>query len=891
MKRGFQLPFILFFCAVCAGLSAQTASHRSGELLVSLVEGREDADFARRFDPQCSSTKISTLLNIWLLRSNLPEEDLLQWLKRQPEVRMAQYNHLLENRGESLNLLPNDPLFPQQWHHLNDGSSGGVLDADLDSEQAWDITTGGLSPAGDTIVLAVIDGGLQAAHPDLAPNVWINRAEIPGNGLDDDQNGYPDDVRGWNVFTQNDQIQGNSTLHGTPVSAILGASGNNNNGVTGVNWHTKIMFVAASGVESELLAAFDYIRQARKRYNETLGAKGAFVVALNCSWGINNGQPSEAPLWCAAYDEMGAEGILSIAATANQPVDVDVVGDLPTACTSQYLVAVTSLNRSDQKAQNAAWGKTHVDLGGYGHEVYSAASAGGYGSFSGTSFAAPQVAGAVGLLYAAPCPNLIALAKLYPASAAYWVKSLILENITPNPSLQGKTFTDGRLNLYRTLLTYESQCSDCPAPFALKSEMETETTARLSWTNPPAANTVNLRWRKLGAGIWNLVDSVQTAFDLLGLSSCMSFEYEVQSVCEQEEESAWSPPFVFQTTGCCTAPKMVWLESSTSNSAKIAWEASSFNNTYRLRLRETGSPAWQLFEAGENAWEFQNLNPCTPYQMQVQARCEDHLTPYSALFSFKTKGCGACNELEYCAVNAADASEEWIASVHIGNWQFYSGNGGNGYQNFSQTQQNYPQLVSGGEVAVRVSPGFSGSASKEYFRIYLDYNQDGDFEDDNELAFDPGFAFEGDAEGMIQVPEFSLPGLTRIRVMMQYTAANDSPPSPCSNFEFGQVEDYCVELRLDTASTSIPLKNSVGLIRTFPQPASDWVMLELPEVFLSQACSITVVDVTGRAMVHRTAAMPQNSRIYLDTSTWTSGVYAVQVSCDGQLLRGKLIKG
>jgi len=901
------LLFFSFYFLVSFSTDAQTAPHQPGEFLVSLSEGADAAALTSRMGPEVAAEKISKLLNIWLLRSDLPERDLLKWLRQQPEVRSAQFNHLLENRSAPLNrgkepalpisreittpILPNDPHFPKQWHLLNDGSTGGVLDADLDAEQAWDISTGGLTPAGDTIVIAVIDGGMDAAHPDLAPNLWRNWAEIPNNGLDDDGNGYADDFRGWNVFSQGDQIEGNSSAHGTPVSAILGARGNNGLGVTGVNWNTKIMFVAANGSEASILAAYDYVYQARQRYNITWGAVGAFVVAVNCSWGINYGQPSDAPLWCEAFDKLGDVGIVSVAATANLAINVDEVGDLPTACPSNFLIGVTSLNSSDQKAVNAAWGTQHVDLGAYGQEVFTAATAGGYGHFTGTSFAAPQVTGAVALLYAAPCPNLIALAKTDPASAAYWAKSLILENVTPNPSLTGKTFSDGRLNLYRAVQTYENQCSNCPAPFALKMEDLSDSSAFLIWSRPPTALYVKLRWRALGMGSWNLESTVSDTFFLGDLSACNAYEFEVQAICEAGVESAWSPPFIFATKGCCTIPSSVWLESSTEDYAKIAWEASGLNNEYRLRMRKKGNLGWTFFEADTSFWVFENLTSCTDYEVQVQAYCEDWITGFSPLFSFKTKGCGACNEVEYCSVKAEDATEEWIASVQIGTWLHNSGPGGNGYQNFGMNQPIYPQLVSENATLVMVSPGFSGSITKEYFRIYVDFNQDGDFEEDNELAFDPGFALEGVAEGMIYVPSISLPGLTRLRVMMKFTTSNDPPPSPCTNFGFGQVEDYCVELRLDSVSTSIPVKDTLWLLRAFPQPARDWVILEFPEGFSNSECEITVVDVTGRTMVNKTPPMLRNGSVYLDTHAWISGVYAVQARCGGKVLRGKLMKG
>ena len=263
-------------------------------------------------------------------------------------------------------------------------------------------------------------------------------------------------------------------------------------------------------------------------------------VAVNCSWGINYGQPSEAPLWCEAFDQLGAVGIVSIAATANLPINVDELGDLPTACPSNFLIGVTSLNSSDQKVDNAAWGLHTVDLGAYGQEVYTADAGSGYGYFSGTSFAAPQVTGALGLLYAAPCPNLIALAKTDPAAAAYWAKSLILESVSPNASLDGKTLSNGRLNVFRCLKNYENLCSTCPAPFALKTEFQTDTSVWLLWSKSSVTIHQNLRWRRVGLGTWNNVSTTTDTFLMTGLSICTAYEFELQSICEGGQLSAWS---------------------------------------------------------------------------------------------------------------------------------------------------------------------------------------------------------------------------------------------------------------------------------------------------------------------------------------------------------------
>jgi subtilisin family serine protease len=142
----------------------------------------------------------------------------------------------------------------------------------------------------------------------------------------------------------------------------------------------------------------------RRLYNETDGEKGAFVVATNASWGINGGEPADSPLWCAMYDSLGAQGVLNCGATANNNVDVDVVGDLPTACPSDFMISVTATNIDDMRTFSA-YGATTIDVGAPGDNVYTTSISGGYGTTSGTSFASPLTAGVIGLLYSAPCAS------------------------------------------------------------------------------------------------------------------------------------------------------------------------------------------------------------------------------------------------------------------------------------------------------------------------------------------------------------------------------------------------------------------------------------------------------------------------------------------------------
>ena len=323
---------------------------------------------------------------------------VLDQLAHTPGVEIAQANHILEERQ-----IPNDSFFGQQWHHVENG------DHDIDSDLAWDVTTGGVTAFGDDIVVCVVEnGGAKWDQADIVDNHWINEHEIPNNGIDDDGNGYVDDYDGWNISTDTDNIDNGN--HGTQVSSMIGAKGNNALGITGVNWDVKIMQVQMGGItENNVIEAYEYPLVLRKQYNQSNGNLGAFVVATNSSWGIDGGDPAEAPLWCAMYDSLGYYGVLSAGSTANNNVNVDAVGDLPTACPSDFLISVTATNDNDVRTFSG-YGITTIDLGAPGEDVYLAGN-NNYNTTSGTSFAGPCVAGAVALLYSAPCTSFSEIAS------------------------------------------------------------------------------------------------------------------------------------------------------------------------------------------------------------------------------------------------------------------------------------------------------------------------------------------------------------------------------------------------------------------------------------------------------------------------------------------------
>lgn len=402
---------------------------------------------------------LSGRLNIWLIGWDdklIGVEKTLTEIKNHPAVALAQFNH----SGIKMRGVPNDSLFSNQWDMLNDGNNGNVAGADISAPEAWDIATGGVTAKGDTIVVAVIDGGFDLNHPDL--DFWKNRNEIPGNTIDDDNNGYADDYDGWNSIDNNGDVgySGFWDQHATHVSGTVGAKGNNNIGVAGVNWNVKILPVSGSSSnEAEVVAAYGYILEMRARYDSSNGVAGAYIVSTNSSFGVDYGQPADYPIWCAMYDSMGKYGIVSAGATINSNVDVDAQGDIPTACPSGFLISVTNTNSSDQKVSGAGYGLTTIDIGAPGDDIWSTVPPGDYegNNWTGTSMATPHVAGAIALMYSAACDSIFNEYSGNRQGLALLMRDLLLSTGYDSiPSLQGKTVTGGRLNLHKALLGVQS---------------------------------------------------------------------------------------------------------------------------------------------------------------------------------------------------------------------------------------------------------------------------------------------------------------------------------------------------------------------------------------------------------------------------------------------------
>ena len=325
-----------------------------------------------------------------------------------------------------------------RWFHVP------LADADIDAPEAWDIRT----DASDVIV-CVIDQGIQYYHPDLAPNMWINEAELNGEpGVDDDGNGFVDDVYGWN-FKDNNNVIYNEALsefdsHGTHCAGIIGARGNDaqpgvfHGGVAGVAWDVKIMsckFLGdGGGSTSDAIKAIDY-------------AKKMGATLMSNSWG--GGGYSR-----ALEEAIANSGMLFIAAAGNAGIDNDIVPHYPSSYDLPNVIAVAATEWNDKLANFSCYGANSVDIAAPGHMIISCYPDGNQSAWAwmgGTSMATPHVAGAAALVIA-EYPHL----PHYPGAPGWkpgqeTIKDILLKSGDLLPDLVGRTTSGRRLNIYNAL--------------------------------------------------------------------------------------------------------------------------------------------------------------------------------------------------------------------------------------------------------------------------------------------------------------------------------------------------------------------------------------------------------------------------------------------------------
>ena len=389
---------------------------------------------------------------------------------------------------------PNDPRYGDLYGLHNTGQSGGTTDADIDAPEAWQVSTGSRD-----VIVGVIDTGIDYTHTDLAANMWVNPGEIAGNGIDDDANGFVDDVHGYD-FANDDGDPFDDNGHGTHCAGTIGGVGNNGVGVAGVNWEVSLMglkFLDAngSGSTSDAIQAVNYATMMKNQYGQN-------VRVTSNSWG---GGGSSSAMRQAI--ESGAEAeIVFIAASGNDGMNNDTNPQYPASYTSDAVISVAATDRNDALANFSNYGATSVDIAAPGVGIVSTTPGNSYASFSGTSMATPHVAGAAALALAVD-----------PTLTVSQLRSGLLGTVDAVAGLAGKTVTGGRLNVGRLVESLSSDPTVPLPPSGLNaSDGSTLGSVRVSWGSSLFAESYTL-WR-------NGTDDASTATIIVGNLSTTSYQ-------------------------------------------------------------------------------------------------------------------------------------------------------------------------------------------------------------------------------------------------------------------------------------------------------------------------------------------------------------------------------
>jgi large repetitive protein len=513
-------------------------------------------------------------------------------LRSMPGVEYAELDYTVK-----ANVLPNDPSLGSLWGLHNTGQSGGVADADIDAPEAWDIFTGN-----PNTVVAVIDTGIQRSHPDLAANIWTNPGEIAGNGIDDDSNGYVDDVNGWD-FANNDNDSTDDNGHGTHCAGTIGGVGNNGVGVVGVNWRVKLVglkFLAAngSGSTSRAIMAVDYCRR-----------NG--IKISNNSWG--GGGYSQA-LYDSINTARTAIGHLFVAAAGNAGTNNDTTPFYPASYTLDNVISVASIDRTDVRSNFSNYGLTSVDLGAPGSSIFSTYPGSAYATMSGTSMATPHVAGAVALLWGY-VPNWTYLQ----------VRSSILGTVRVTAAMNGVTATGGVLNVRNALVSAQGSGNTAPVTTITAPVNGLSVTQGTSVTFTGTASDTQ-DGNITGSLTWT--SSINGAIGSGGSFATSTLSVGTHTITAKATDSGGLTGSATRTvtvtaTSKIPAPPTNLVIVKVGSAARVSWKDNSSNETgFRVQRQKLVAGTWTnttTYTVGANVTLFSNTPGRGTFRYRVQA--------------------------------------------------------------------------------------------------------------------------------------------------------------------------------------------------------------------------------------------------------------------------------
>lgn len=604
--------------------ASDTAGYAPGEVIVQFKPTVDDAQLNNAFQQahlnllahvRTPGMEEHGLIGLTRAATAMPVEAAVRVLSQLPGVDFAEPNWLVIPQAVS-----DDPHYLGGWlwgleSASADNPSGTQADA------AW---AAGFTGSSDVYV-GVLDGGIQVDHEDLAANIWTNPGEIPGNGIDDDGDGYVDDVHGW------DPADGNGTIssdpHATHVAGTIGAVGGNGIGVAGVNWNVTMISGQIFGRNGTFAAVqgIDYMTTIKTK-------KGLNIVALNNSWYI--GGFSQALL-----DSMGRAaqaGIFSICSAGNSTNDNDTTLRYPscydTTASAGYdaVVSVASVTRDGQLATYSCWGQTHVDLGAPGGQYYSATHipeieivssvpTNSYGPMRGTSMAAPHVTGAVAL-YASVHPGST------PSQTRY---DLLTAGVRSLPALDGITVTGGTLDVGGLMTVTPNTLAAPGTPANVQATVGSGGRVDLNWADL-SATELGFAIERSGNGqpfvLVATVGANLTSYTDWTVSPNTTCAYRIRAYNPGGSSGfANSGNVMIPNVGLPTAPTSLTASAqalSKGGGIALAWADKSTNEGGFLIERKTGTGSWQsltTLAANTTKYTDRATVPRTKYTYRVRA--------------------------------------------------------------------------------------------------------------------------------------------------------------------------------------------------------------------------------------------------------------------------------